>query len=453
MSDNLIKTWQKVLNLFSLCNLKGCLLIAVCELLISIAIFSFFSLPSFINILYGLSILFALERSRFFSFLEDKTIFEFIETSLQAAIRLVVLILALSYFFHISLDIKTIKVIIVTFTVVNLVHFLFLYLLPQNKKRVILVGINEHTKQIIAHILNQKISCYKIEGVLTDLPEKIKEINSVPVIGSLNDINKLANKVDIIVFCLSDWRKRINFYDLIHLKSYKIKFIDGNSFYEKIKKSILINHFLRPSYFLFYKDHKKALTYLCIKNIAERIIALTGLIILSPLLLIIACLIKIDSPGPIFYIQERVGLNGKVFRLIKFRSMIKDAERYTGPVFAQKDDPRITRVGKILRRFKLDELPQLLNVLKGEMSLIGPRPERPYFVEKMREVIPYYDLRHTVKPGITGWAQVNYKYGDSIEDGKRKLEYDLYYIRHQSLLLDLLILLLTIKVAIFTRKY
>lgn len=437
--------------MFSLRSLKGCLLIGACELLISIAIFSFFSLPSFISILYGLSILFVLERSYFFSFLEDKTIFEFIETSLQAAIRLVVLILALSYLFHISLDMRTIKVMIIVFTVVNLAHFLFLYLLPQNKRKVILVGINEHTKQIIAHILNQKISSYKIEGVLTN--QKIKEINSVPVIGSLNDINKLADKVDIIVFCLSDWRKKIDFYDLMQLKFYKIKFVDGNLFYEKLKKSVLINHFLRPSYFLFYKDHKKALTYLCIKNIAERIIALTGLILLSPLLLIIAGLIKIDSPGPIFYVQERVGLNGKVFRLIKFRSMIKDAEKYTGPVFAQENDPRITRVGKILRRFRLDELPQLINVLKGEMSLIGPRPERPYFVEKMKEVIPYYDLRHTVKPGITGWAQVNYKYGDSIEDGKRKLEYDLYYIRHQSLLLDLLILLLTIRVAIFTRKY
>ena len=167
-----------------------------------------------------------------------------------------------------------------------------------------------------------------------------------------------------------------------------------------------------------------------------------------PLCLLVACLIKLESRGPVMYRQERVGLHGKVFTLLKFRSMRQDAEA-RGPAWAQQQDPRVTRVGAFIRRTRIDELPQLINVLKGEMGFVGPRPERPHFVDQLAEVIPFYRDRACVKPGITGWAQVNYPYGASIEDARQKLSYDLYYVKHRNLFLDVLILFATVRVILF----
>jgi exopolysaccharide biosynthesis polyprenyl glycosylphosphotransferase len=174
-----------------------------------------------------------------------------------------------------------------------------------------------------------------------------------------------------------------------------------------------------------------------------------GLLILTlPLMLLTALLIRLDSPGPVLYRQERVGFGGAAFTLLKFRSMRADAER-RGPTWAQAKDPRVTRVGQVIRKVRIDELPQLLNVLRGEMSFVGPRPERPHFVEQLAAVIPHYRERSLVKPGVTGWAQVNYPYGASIEDARMKLSYDLYYVRNRSLLLDFLILIATVRVILF----
>ena len=179
------------------------------------------------------------------------------------------------------------------------------------------------------------------------------------------------------------------------------------------------------------------------------IMASLGLLVLTlPLMLLTALLIRLDSPGPILYRQERVGLHGQSFTLLKFRSMRADAEAH-GPAWAQTKDPRITRVGQIIRKTRIDELPQLLNVLHGEMSFVGPRPERPHFVEQLAAAIPHYDERSLVKPGVTGWAQVNYPYGASVEDARMKLSYDLYYVRNRSLLLDFLILVATVRVILF----
>ncbi|MBV9249025.1 MAG: exopolysaccharide biosynthesis polyprenyl glycosylphosphotransferase [Acetobacteraceae bacterium] len=173
------------------------------------------------------------------------------------------------------------------------------------------------------------------------------------------------------------------------------------------------------------------------------------LVLTLPLMLITAALIKLDSPGPVFYRQSRVGFDGKPFTLLKFRSMALDAEAGGKPRWAQVRDPRITRVGSFIRPMRIDELPQLLNVLRGEMSMIGPRPERPHFVEQLARVIPFYHHRAYVKPGLTGWAQVNYPYGASVEDAREKLAYDLYYVKNRNLLLDLLILVSTIRVILF----
>jgi len=181
------------------------------------------------------------------------------------------------------------------------------------------------------------------------------------------------------------------------------------------------------------------------------LLAVCGIVMSLPIALLVALAIRLESKGPVFFRQVRIGEKEKKFMLYKFRTMREDAESATGAVWAQKDDPRVTRLGKYLRKFRLDEIPQLYNVLVGDMSFIGPRPERPEFVEKLKEAIPYYSERHCVKPGITGWAQIKYPYGASVEDSTEKLRYDLYYIKNTSMPLDLLILLETSKVILFGR--
>ncbi len=181
------------------------------------------------------------------------------------------------------------------------------------------------------------------------------------------------------------------------------------------------------------------------KRFGDMLVAIGGLLVLLPLFLLVAFLIKVDSPGPVIYRQIRVGLRGQPFAIWKFRSMVQDAEN-SGPQWAQTSDPRISRIGWWLRKIRVDEFPQLVNVLRGEMSLVGPRPERPVFVQDLRKTIPYYDLRHTVRPGITGWAQVKFRYGASAEDAHMKLQYDLYYVKRLSFALDMQILVETIRV-------
>ena len=189
------------------------------------------------------------------------------------------------------------------------------------------------------------------------------------------------------------------------------------------------------------------------KRLFDILISFLILILTFPLLVIIGIAIKLDSEGPVFYKQERCGIGGKIFKIYKFRTMKKDAEKLSGPVWSQKNDPRITRVGKFLRKVRMDELPQMLNILKGEMSLVGPRPERPFFVEKFALEIPYYKRRLRVKPGVTGWAQVKHKYDENIEDVKTKLKFDLFYIENMSLRMDLKILIRTIFVVLFGKGH
>jgi exopolysaccharide biosynthesis polyprenyl glycosylphosphotransferase len=205
---------------------------------------------------------------------------------------------------------------------------------------------------------------------------------------------------------------------------------------------------LRPSVLIFSDGFKKSKLTMWIKRVVGFSLSFVGLALLSPVIFVISILIKIESRGRIFYRQERVGENGKVFNLLKFRSMVENAEA-SGPVWAEANDKRNTRVGRWIRKWRLDEIPQMFNVLKGDMSFVGPRPERPYFVETLRKEIRYYDRRFSVKPGITGWAQIKYPYGASKIDALEKLKYDLYYIKNLSPLFDLLIIFETIKVVLF----
>jgi exopolysaccharide biosynthesis polyprenyl glycosylphosphotransferase len=226
--------------------------------------------------------------------------------------------------------------------------------------------------------------------------------------------------------------------------------VEWPGFYEKLSGRIPIDN-LAPSFFIFNEGFRKSRIFLVVRRIVGAIAAAVILTLLIPFFFVVAIIIKLDSPGPVIYSQIRVGKRKKSIRIYKFRSMRSDAEKNGDAVWAVVDDPRITRVGRFLRKTRIDELPQIFNVLIGDLDFVGPRPERPEFVEKLQNLIPYYALRHTVNPGITGWAQVMYHYGGTVDEAKEKLKYDLFYIKNMSLKLDLLILFYTIKIVILGR--
>jgi sugar transferase (PEP-CTERM system associated) len=220
--------------------------------------------------------------------------------------------------------------------------------------------------------------------------------------------------------------------------------------YERLAGRVWVEG-LQPDWIIYGRGFRRPAPYRAAKRVLDLAAAVALLALTLPVLLLVALLIKIESPGPILFAQERVGHHGRTFTLYKFRSMRRDAESQSGPVWAGENDARITPLGRILRKCRLDELPQIWNVLRGEMSFVGPRPERPYFVDLLRQQIPFYDLRHYVPPGITGWAQVSYPYGASVEDAYQKLQYDLYYGKHMSLRFDIEVLVKTVSVVLMGR--
>jgi sugar transferase (PEP-CTERM system associated) len=236
--------------------------------------------------------------------------------------------------------------------------------------------------------------------------------------------------------------------DLLRCKCHGIRVFNDGEFNEQQSQRVDIEN-LAPDWLAFAETFSCTRTQLVLRRAADILISLGFLVFTLPLMVLSALAIKLDSPGPVFYLQERIGLHGKIFMVCKLRSMRVDAEAGQGPCWAGERDPRVTRVGRLIRLLRIDELPQLLNVLRGEMSFIGPRPERPAFVEHLSQAIPRYGDRACVKPGITGWAQVNFPYGASIEDARVKLSYDLYYVKHRSFFLDLVILISTVRVILF----
>lgn len=254
-------------------------------------------------------------------------------------------------------------------------------------------------------------------------------------------------KVSRIVVALEDRRNNLPFETLLKLKLNGIRIEEAASVYEKMSGKIYIEN-LRPSWLIFSEGFSKSKTLIFSKRLFDMVFSVLGIAISLPIAFVIALLIKLDSKGPIFFKQERVGQYGRIFNIIKFRSMYVDAEK-NGPVWAQDNDTRVTRVGRYLRLVRLDEIPQFVNVLRGDMSFVGPRPERPYFVDQLSQLIPYFSQRHTVKPGITGWAQIKHHYTSTTESAIEKLKYDLFYVKNMSISLDILILLLTVKVVLF----
>jgi sugar transferase (PEP-CTERM system associated) len=247
------------------------------------------------------------------------------------------------------------------------------------------------------------------------------------------------------VVVATDDRRGLPVRQLLHCKLAGLRVTDFLDFWERETRTVDLEA-LRPSW-LFYSDgFRCGMVDEILKRTFDIVVSSALLIFSLPLLLVTACLIKLESAGPILYRQERVGLRGEVFTILKFRSMRADAERDGNPQWAAEGDPRVTRVGAVIRKLRIDELAQILNVLRGDMSFVGPRPERPYFVASLTQSIPYYAERHWVRPGITGWAQINYPYGASHEDARRKLAFDLYYIKNRSIFLDFLILLQTARV-------
>jgi sugar transferase (PEP-CTERM system associated) len=237
-------------------------------------------------------------------------------------------------------------------------------------------------------------------------------------------------------------------WDLLECRTSGVKVIDFLTFWERETGRIDLDA-IEPSWLVYSGGFRTSLVRRMGQRSLDILVSVLGLVTTSLLMLIVALLIKLDSPGSIFYRQERVGKNGQLYKILKFRSMHGDAEQDRTPRWAERTDPRVTRIGRILRRSRIDELPQLVNVLKGEMSLVGPRPERPAFVSVFDRQIPFYAVRHSVRPGITGWAQINYEYAASLEDTKRKLEYDLFYVKNHSVFLDLAILLQTLRIILW----
>lgn len=315
------------------------------------------------------------------------------------------------------------------------------------KKRLLILGTGQLARDLSKALQVQRRFLVDIVGYLDGKGEdSLESIGNPTIIGTYDQLTQVVEQrqIDTVVVCTEDRRSTLPVQTLLDLKAMGLTIIDGHYLFEETSGRMSIDS-LKPSSLIFSAGFRRQVTSLVAKRLCDLVISAIGLALLSPIFLIIASIIKLDSPGPVFYRQVRVGLRGRPYLIWKFRSMRQDAERQ-GPRWAQKNDPRIARVGRLLRKTRMDELPQLINVLKGEMSLVGPRPERPVFVQDLRVIIPYYDIRHTVRPGITGWAQVNFRYGASQEDSHIKLQYDLYYVKNLSLLLDLRVMIRTVRV-------
>ena len=332
---------------------------------------------------------------------------------------------------------------IILFGTVSLFQIVFRYIVNMSmieRQKILFVGQNDYTSDLLESI--KKDDQYKLIGFLNDEKKEVLK----------NSILKICEvkKIDIIVNFRDDLLLDTKLVDmLLKYKLNGLQYYNYLEFYEKYENKLPISH-LSPKWFL--EDSGFEIYYNNFNLKAKRLLDLIfGMIIgicVFPIMILSAIIVKLESKGPVFFIQERIGEGNKKFNIVKFRSMTTDAEK-DGPQWASKNDNRVTKWGKIMRATRIDELPQLWNVLRGEMSFVGPRPEREFFIQQLEKEIPYYNLRHTVKPGLTGWAQVKYPYGASIEDSYRKLQYDLYYIKHHDIIFDIKVLLKTITIVVF----
>lgn len=382
--------------------------------------------------------------------------------SLALATALVIVAYTAIFFFTSPPQVLLRKVVlyqaVIGFTLVGTWRLLFGFLMRNRtfSRKGIIVGAGWAGKTIAEALYRYVTPHYRILGFVDDDPAKQKQMIVLnrqglkankdirfPVLGASCDLKRIVEEhgvAEIVLAITHNLRKDL-VEALLDCQSLGVQVSLMPALYEKITGRVPIQHIGSNWYVALPLEHPGTSgIYPILKRLFDIIGALIGLILYAPLFPFLALAIYIDSPGPIFYLQERIGKGGKIFRLIKLRTMVKDAEA-KGPVWASKNDSRITRVGKFLRKTRLDEFPQLINVLKGDLSAVGPRAERPELISKIETQIPLHRLRTAIKPGMAGWAQVNYGYVDSVEDARIRLEYDLYYIKHQSLWLDILIIL------------
>src|ERR1700738_4512154 len=325
-------------------------------------------------------------------------------------------------------------------------------LLARGDERVLVIGTGEAGISLVRHILGHPEYNMKVVGFLDEKGQDIgKSLVNPCIIGATAEVERIvaAEKIDRGVLALKEQRGSTPVRELLNLKLAGIRVEDVHNCFERLSGRITLEH-LSPSWLILSDGFKKSATLLSLKRITDILASFVLLLLASPFLPFIALAIYMETGAPIFFRQTRVGYKGREFELLKFRSMIQDAEK-NGPRWVTAQDSRITRVGRILRKTRLDELPQLFNVFRGEMSLVGPRPERPHFCEMLAEKIPFFNLRHTIRPGLTGWAQVRFRYSSNLEDTKEKLELDLFYLKNLSLVVDLAILFETVKVVLLRR--
>lgn len=324
---------------------------------------------------------------------------------------------------------------------------------PDFGERILIVGSGNLAVEVAREVLERPDAGYRIVGFVgTDTGLLGKSLINPRVIAVTSELAEVVRRenIDRIVVAMGERRGQLPTQELLQLSlAGTVTIEEGASFSERVTGRVSLS-MLRPSWLIFSGRGRQARISGITRSVVHRIVALIGAILSLPIVLLTAVLIKLDSRGPIFYQQERVGKNGRPFTLVKFRSMRVDAEE-AGPVWASKDDDRVTRLGRIIRKIRIDEIPQFWNILSGDMNFVGPRPERPHFVAQLADEIPYYEQRHLIPPGLTGWAQIKYPYGASIEDARQKLQYDLYYVKNQSLILDAIVLFETVKIILFGR--
>jgi len=326
------------------------------------------------------------------------------------------------------------------------IGFTWLVQLPILVERVYVLGTGERAQRVVLGLrqtpeLGVEIASWtgKMEGAVT------REAVAAHLMEVVH-----KQKVHRVIVATPDRRGMIPMRELLDLRMRGVKIEEATTWLEKISGKIEVEN-LYPSWLIFGDGFRRSATFITIRRAISLVISFVGLVLTLPLLPLIVLAIRLDSKGPILYTQTRVGKGGRLFKVIKFRTMREDAEAESGPRWADDKDPRVTRVGKFLRSSRLDEIPQLWCVLKGEMAFVGPRPERPEFIEWLSKEIPYYGVRHMVRPGVTGWAQVKYRYGSTVDDAREKLQYDLFYIKNASIGLDLLIMFQTIKTVLLRR--
>ncbi|HUL71532.1 MAG TPA: TIGR03013 family XrtA/PEP-CTERM system glycosyltransferase [Vicinamibacterales bacterium] len=323
------------------------------------------------------------------------------------------------------------------------------------RERLLLVGTSDAAVTLAKELHDRRHELgVNIVGFVDPDPARVgAPVLNPGVIGVVDDIPAIVESrgVDRVVVSLADARGKLPMNRLLEMKlGGGVTFDHLASVYEEYTGKIAVEN-LRPSWLIFSEGFHKSRAVEIGKRLLDVVFAILLIALTGPIMLLVALLVRLTSKGPALYHQKRVGLNGHVFEVHKFRSMRTDAEAGTGAVWARANDSRVTPIGRFLRRTRLDELPQLWNVLKGDMSLVGPRPERPEFVADLTEKIPFYGFRHVVRPGLTGWAQVRYTYGASVEDALEKLQYDLFYIKHLSVSFDLFVLFSTVKTVILRR--